>query len=204
MSSSHEEKRDPEATRRRLLEAAVRVFAQKGYYGATVDDIVAECGSSKGSFYFHFESKEALFLTLVESFAAMLADEVDRAVRSSPGGGAARIEEAVRAGLGLFERYPQLARVFLIESAAVNPRFEAKRRQLFDRFVRVIEVYLNEAKRNHRLAVADTRLAAAGILGAINEVVLQWLSGPRDRPLQQLAPEVSGFVLRAIGWDSGR
>ena len=52
-------------TRELLLSAAARVFAERGYAGAGVDRILDEAGLSKGTFYWHFESKEALFLALI-------------------------------------------------------------------------------------------------------------------------------------------
>lgn len=196
------ERRSPEATRRRLLEAAIQVFARKGYYGTTVDDIVAECGSSKGAFYFHFESKEALFLRLVEEFAGRLAGALEHAVRHAARGGPGRVEAAITAGLELMGRYPELTRLFLIEAVGINPQFEAKRRELMDRFAHVIRGYLEEAASRHPLAVGDTALASAAILGALNEVVVWWLSRPQERPLAELAPELTRFVLRAIGWQA--
>ena len=59
--------RDKEATRQRLLDAAEEVFAEKGYHGAVVDDIVRASDSSKGGFYFHFPNKQAIFLSLVDA-----------------------------------------------------------------------------------------------------------------------------------------
>ncbi len=58
--------RDPEATRQRLLDAALLVFAREGYGGATVDAIISQAGFSKGAFYNHFASKEKVFLTILE------------------------------------------------------------------------------------------------------------------------------------------
>src|SRR5437762_11255550 len=52
-------------TREELLEAAARVFARKGYRAASVDDVSAEAGYTKGAFYSNFESKEDIFATLV-------------------------------------------------------------------------------------------------------------------------------------------
>ena len=54
-------------TRARLLEAAFAVFAAQGYSGATVDAIVAAARCSKGAFYVHFASKEAVFLEVLWS-----------------------------------------------------------------------------------------------------------------------------------------
>src|SRR4051794_11617984 len=49
-----------------LLEAALEVFAERGYRAASVDDIAAEAGYSKGAVYFHFSGKEDLFFALLE------------------------------------------------------------------------------------------------------------------------------------------
>ena len=56
-----------EATRQRLLEAAGRVFAAKGYEGASVSDIAAAAGFTKGAFYASFASKEEVFLEVARS-----------------------------------------------------------------------------------------------------------------------------------------
>src|SRR5258705_5558234 len=49
-----------------LLAAALRVFAQRGYREAGVDEIAAEAGYSKGALYWHFSSKEDLLMALLE------------------------------------------------------------------------------------------------------------------------------------------
>ena len=53
-------------TRERLLDAGLEVFSRRGYYGASVDEIAAEAGFSKGAVYSNFSSKEDLFLALVD------------------------------------------------------------------------------------------------------------------------------------------
>jgi AcrR family transcriptional regulator len=58
-----------QVTRARLLEAAFAVFAAQGYTGATIDAIVQAAGYSKGAFYFHFSSKEEVFLEVLWSRA---------------------------------------------------------------------------------------------------------------------------------------
>jgi AcrR family transcriptional regulator len=51
-----------EATRRLIIEAAAFAFAEHGFHGVSLNDIVRESGLTKGAFYFHFPSKEALAL----------------------------------------------------------------------------------------------------------------------------------------------
>ncbi|HEV3230243.1 MAG TPA: helix-turn-helix domain-containing protein, partial [Solirubrobacteraceae bacterium] len=57
-------------TRARLLAAAAKVFARRGYHAASVDDVAAEAGYSTGAVYHQFKGKEDLFLTLLEEHIA--------------------------------------------------------------------------------------------------------------------------------------
>ena len=59
-----------EETRARLLQAAQKKFSENGYEAASVDEICAEAGVSKGAFYHHFPSKQAVFLALFEDWLA--------------------------------------------------------------------------------------------------------------------------------------
>src|SRR5438094_882608 len=68
---------DPNA-KEALVVAARAEFARKGLRGARVEDITSACGLSKGAFYLHFESKEALFGELVEKFFGEITRSSDR------------------------------------------------------------------------------------------------------------------------------
>jgi AcrR family transcriptional regulator len=67
-----------EQTHRRLLDAAERVFLKMGYQGATLDSIAADAGFTKGAVYWHFDSKEALFLELLATGMKRNADDAGR------------------------------------------------------------------------------------------------------------------------------
>ena len=57
-----------------ILDAALKVFAEKGYAGARMDDIARRAGVTKGTIYLYFENKEAVFKSLVrESIGTTLA-----------------------------------------------------------------------------------------------------------------------------------
>lgn len=72
-----------ERRRRELLKIAYRLFLEKGYDNTSIDEIIAAAGIAKGTYYYHFPSKEA---TLEAVIAMMLAEEVEqaRAVAESP------------------------------------------------------------------------------------------------------------------------
>jgi TetR/AcrR family transcriptional regulator len=69
--------RDPERTRQRILTVASKEFANKGYDGARVDEIVRRSKVSKNLIYYYFGSKEALFIAVLESAYSTLRQQQD-------------------------------------------------------------------------------------------------------------------------------
>jgi AcrR family transcriptional regulator len=71
--NKHQQK--SEATRRKLLTSARRVFARSGFEAARIEDIANDAGHTRGAFYASFESKESLFLALLEQ---QISEHVNR------------------------------------------------------------------------------------------------------------------------------
>src|SRR5205807_10050968 len=104
-----------EETRRKILRSAAQVFAAKGFHSAVVDDIVKASGTSEGAVDFYFESKEQIFLSLVEDFASSLAREIQGAVQRARGL-VAQVEAAVARVVRRFQAVGELAKVALVDS----------------------------------------------------------------------------------------
>jgi AcrR family transcriptional regulator len=123
--------------RSRLLEAVGRAVAERGYAGATIDDVVRRAGVSKKTFYDHFSDKEDCFLAAYEAASEELLRRVVEARA-----GHDDWEERTRAGIAAYLRWlvadPALARVFLIEVAAAGPRALERRERLRDRYAELI------------------------------------------------------------------
>jgi AcrR family transcriptional regulator len=62
--------------RRQLMDVALSRFAEKGYEGASLNDILAAAGFGKSTYYYYFADKEDLFATVIEDFMARVAAEV--------------------------------------------------------------------------------------------------------------------------------
>ena len=67
-----------EQTRERLLEAARRVFVERGFHAATLDEVAEEAGHTKGAVYSAFENKAGLFLAIFEERTRRRAEELRR------------------------------------------------------------------------------------------------------------------------------
>jgi AcrR family transcriptional regulator len=185
------------ATRERILDAALSVFARKGYHRALVDDIVRASATSKGAVYHHFPNKEAVFLALVDDFAARLAAAVAAEVACRQGA-LAKVEGALTAALTTFADNERLARLILLEAVSLGPTYQTKRAEVTDRFASLIQAYLDEAVADGSLAPLDTRVATLVWLGAVNEIVVQWLHGAVS-DLAGTIPALTRLLLRSIG-----
>ena len=184
-------------TRGRILEAALEVFARKGYHRARVDDIVRASATSKGAVYHHFPNKQAVFLALVDDFAARLTRGVAAAIAARQGA-PARVQGALMAALDTFAGNERLARLILLEAASLGPVYQAKRAEVAGRFAALIRGYLDEAVADGSIPPLDTAVATLAWLGAVNEIVIQWLHG--DVPdLGASIPALTRLLLRSIG-----
>jgi TetR/AcrR family fatty acid metabolism transcriptional regulator len=184
-------------TRERILGAALEMFARKGYHRALVDDIVRASGTSKGAVYHHFPTKEAVFLALVDEFAQRLAVAVAAAIGARHGA-LAKVEGALVAALDTFAENAPLARLILLEAVSLGAVYEAKRAEVHGRFTSLIQVYLDEAVAEGSIAPLDTRIATLAWLGAINEIVVQWLHTGTPS-LADSVPALTHLLLRSIG-----
>jgi TetR/AcrR family transcriptional regulator, fatty acid metabolism regulator protein len=185
------------STRERILDAALSVFADRGYHRATVDDIVRVSGTSKGAVYHHFPNKEAVFLALVDDFTERLAVAVATAIAGRQGA-LAKVEAALTAALSTFRDNERLARLILLEAMGLGSLWESKRTEVHGRFAALIQGYLDEAVTEGSIPPLDTRIATLAWLGAVNEVVVDWLHH-RDRDPGAAIPALTRLLLRSIG-----
>lgn len=66
-----------EETRAKIIESAIKLFSARGFNAASVADICKDAGISKGAFYHHFESKQALFLALLDGWLETIDDAIE-------------------------------------------------------------------------------------------------------------------------------
>ncbi|MCQ3937762.1 MAG: TetR/AcrR family transcriptional regulator [Chloroflexi bacterium] len=193
-------KNDPESTqetRIRILEAAVKVFATKGYHDAKVDDIVGEAQTSKGAFYFYFPSKQDIFIALSDTFADLLESKLTEAMQSEAHG-LQQMDAALRASLGLFSQYRGLAKIALVQAVGLGAVFEDRRRAINDRLTRLVQTRLEAAAAEGSIPPLKADLAARAWVGALNEIVTHWIYAGSP-PLEETLPELRKFLARSIG-----
>ena len=120
MSTSSEKRTQAErseATRTALMDAARRLFAERGYAGVGTEEIVREAGVTRGALYHHFDGKRDLLSAVYEQIEGEIAQ--DLAERAVPG---ASVLETLRLGADRFlDRClePEVQRIALLDAPAV-------------------------------------------------------------------------------------
>lgn len=189
--------------RRQLMDCALRRFAKHGYHATKISDIVADAGVAQGTFYWHFKSKEAVALEIVEEGRQQLLGVIAQGYRRSGG----TVQDMVQASeallLGLF-RFAEDNRAWmemllggLSGSEAVADALARMRGALEQAFVLNIE---RAVELGMLPAAIDARLRAAMLMSLIEGVVARWLfdtrapgSGVAGRTAEQLAQETARF-----------
>src|SRR5215218_9243714 len=182
----------------KILDAALDVFAERGYQDATVDEIASTARTSKGGIYFHFPGKDAIFLALLDRSASLLLARVGERVAAVPDP-IAKVDAALLALVQVFGGHRSLARLFLVESRGAGPRFHAQLADVQSRFVAFLQMQLDEAVRQGLVAPFDTEVASQAWFGALNQVVTSWALAERPRPLEDTYPHLRVLLLRSIG-----
>jgi AcrR family transcriptional regulator len=169
-----------EATRRKLLEAAGQIFASEGFEAARLEDIAAKAGYTRGAFYANFESKEDIFLALLEQSLSGRIEQIDSLLRQH--GTPAKRVRALR------DHYAQLAKdrslallslefkLFAIRHPEAHARLRQRQKKLRSCGGDILRRVMKDL--NRRLPLSCTATATG--LGALsNALLLEHLLDPK-------------------------
>jgi len=165
----------PADKRKRILDAAVRVFAEHGYHGARVGDIAKDAGVAHGLLYHYFASKDEVLRTIfVENWGELIARF--RAVEAADEPAAAKLEGIAKILLRTWRNDPALVTVMVREVARSQLLQEQVEdvREAFTILQRVIEEGQSTGAFRRDL---DARLASWVVYGGLEEVLTGWVLG---------------------------
>ena len=181
--------------RNRILEAAVKVFARKGYFGARVTDIANEAGVADGTIYLYFKNKEDILVSL---FDQVMAEHIakGREELEAADGGAARLLVIARHHLRLLGGNRDLAVVFQVELRQSTKFMERFTASWLQDYLSLISGVIEEGQRDGTFRPGVSRkLATKAFFGALDEMVTSWILSPKDYDLVgQAAPVVELFL----------
>lgn len=165
--------------RERILDAAVRIFADKGFYNAKVSEIARVAGVADGTIYLYFKSKDDLLISLFED----RMEQVNRNLRAARDEASEPVEQ-LRHMLGrhleLVEQNRQLAEVLTVELRQSAKFFKEYKQLKFGEFLKLLAEPIEAGQADGSIrADLDAPLVARALFGALDELVLAWVLGAR-------------------------
>jgi TetR/AcrR family transcriptional regulator, fatty acid metabolism regulator protein len=161
--------------RRQILEAAVKVFARKGFHASRVGDIAEEAGIAYGLVYHYFKSKEDLLDTIFRTTWTEMLARV-REVEEAGVPAAEAVRQVTALLLRTWRRDPDLVRVLVREvtrSQHVQQEVE-EIKEAMDALERIVRRGQETGEFEGEL---DPKLAAVVFYGALDEVLTAWVLG---------------------------
>lgn len=186
--------------RRQIVAAAKSVFAEAGYHGASINAIIERAQIARGTFYLYFESKAAVFDSILDEAMRELRGRLHRIDVETPGAPAPQVQlrEQVTGTLDYIIRDRALATLLL--SAGHTPDAEAAERlaQFFGEVRDLLERAMESGMEIGLLRTVHPQLAAAAMLGMFRGVVEQLVAQTEVPPLETVVAEVLMIALRGV------
>jgi len=179
-----------------VLQVAVEVFNERGYDGASMEDLSKRLGIAKSGIYHHVAGKEELLRMALDRALDGLWEAADRA-RALEAPAIVRLEQLVRDAVGvLAARLPYVTLLLRVRGNTDTERVALERRRAFDALVASL---VEEAERDGDIrADIDPKLTARLLFGTVNSLV-EWY-----RPNQGSSPESLADAVCAIAFDGLR
>ena len=186
-----------------LLDAAIWAFARKGFRRASVSDIVARAQVARGTFYLYFDSKEDVFLAIVDEFhdrVRRMLEEPEAPIPLADHHGRALLQRTLRRWLELFARHRDAAHVILREATSIDPKFEARVRRLRELGVNYFATRFERLQARGLVNPAvSPDLVAHLQMGMVDEAVNEFILPAPRVDIDALAGQIASFE-----WDGLR
>jgi AcrR family transcriptional regulator len=201
--STDKTRQKKDAKRTALMQAAVRVFAERGYHSATIRDIVAAANVAVGTFYFYFPDKETLFVYLYEETGEFLLQTIQQAIT-----GRVTLPKQIAAGvqamvnIAVYE--PAVVYLLFVGGAGAFAALKEKQAQFREGLINLWQRPIDQALDKGLIAIQDTRYSAEALSGGISEVILNLLDRPDpEKETTATIENLTHFALRALAYSEG-
>ncbi|NPA15436.1 MAG: TetR/AcrR family transcriptional regulator [Deferribacteres bacterium] len=196
-TTSRLRKKERKSKREKILKAAERVFAEKGFHTARIADIAKLAGIAEGTIYIYFDSKEDLILSIFkERFGDWLEKLKQRLKECSTA--KEKLAELIKLHFKSLEEDPHFAQLLQIELRACSAFMRGGSAPELKAYLKVMEEVIEEGKEKGEFREnLNSRIAARALLGMMDEMVTIWVLKKRFK-LPEVADEIFGLFYQGI------
>lgn len=194
--------------RKTILEAAKRLFSEKGFHGVSIDEISREVNVSPAILYRHFESKQDIYDAVVEELSSKRESYVDTVINHGTSFEGI-LQGMTRTFIKSIAENPEILRIEMQSLLEGNPATSQFFKNRWKSFTDYIEFSLNE-RLPYDLPNREITILSAALMyqGMVREILIQKFLQPEDRlvdvDLEELSTELVSLFLKTIGIHKSR
>jgi len=189
--------RDPDKPQQ-IIDAAVRVFARKGYYNARVSDVAKEAGIAAGTIYLYFKTKDDILVTLFREKMAQFVATLRKSIADEPDA-VAKLRRLIFLHFQLLEQHPELAEVVQVEQRQGQKFFRGASAHEISSYFTLIGSVLEEGVAEGRFRPGlPVKTATKALFGAMDQMATSWVLGKRGYRLADTAEALADIFLRGV------
>jgi AcrR family transcriptional regulator len=188
---------DDKSTKEKITEAALQLFEQKGYHAVTIDKIVKMSGTSKGTFYHYYKSKDELLYTIHDYFITYVVDKATEAYEKwqTP---TERLNAIIKSFVMMFEMYQPHVTVFYQESLYLAPEYfndiKKKRDQYTEMMSNVFQEGIKLGEFRKELSVSISLMAIFGM----TNWMYRWYKPTGEYSVPEIGDIYADFILHSV------
>lgn len=179
-----------------ILQAALHVFAEEGFSRATMDDIAQNAKVAKGTLFYRYNSKEELFVRVIQWATDSLIERVEQATKDLTGA-VDRLKTAIELQTKLSFEYPEFAKLLLSEVWGKQERQHLFRISL-KRYLVILESFITEGMAGGEMRTVEPELLSAAIIGMTAAASLRILLANQDITPEATVSEIQMYLLKGI------
>ncbi len=183
-------------TKRRIFKTAIKLFSQKGFDNAGIEEITAVSGVAKGSLYYHFETKEEIFDTLLDSGFKLLGNSVEIKFRHRETA-KEKIEAIILILIKIVVLYEEFLTVVISNSLGENER-AVKCQYAIDKFCKQIADVINEGIQNGEFKKVNADSVAYYIFGTTYSTALYRIKMQKDVSSSEIFEDVGKLIVDGL------
>lgn len=183
-------------TREDILEAAAVVFRQKGFHGASMNDIAEAVNLQKASLYHHVSSKQEILLELLDRALELLLERITP-ITNQDISADKKLRLMIREYLQILVENIDLASVLLFEHRSLERKQHARHVPNRDKFEELWKDVLAEGVRTKLFKCENTALIARGLLGQLNWTIT-WFRANGPLTIDQVADQYADVLLDGL------
>jgi len=185
--------------RQRIINAAVRVFARKGFYNAKVSEIARASGVANGTIYLYFANKDDILISLFEEEMKGILERVRSELEREPDP-IKRLELFAQMHLSLIEEHKELAEVLQVELRQSSKFMKDYRNRRFAEYVNLISAIIRQGQEKGVIrAEIMPGIAKRAFFGALDEMSRFWvLSRKKKYSIHTAARQIAEFFLHGV------